>query len=93
VLRSCATDDKDLETVKVHRLVALLSEMDVESTGNVTADQFMAAVRKDPFVAKLMLQPNLHFKKFVKIRGSTSGAPAGPWNADELTEALASGSE
>jgi len=89
VLRSCATADQDLETVKVHRLVALLSEMDVERTGTVTVDQFLGAVRKDPFVAKLMLQPNLHFKRFVKVGGAGATASGGPWDADELAAALA----
>ncbi|KAA0164266.1 hypothetical protein FNF31_02500 [Cafeteria roenbergensis] len=72
VLRACATDDPALERVKAERLVAELSALDVDKSGVVTLEQFLEAVGRNPFLAKLMLQPNEHFRRFVSVAPSTA---------------------
>lgn len=86
VLKSCVTDDVRLETVKAKRLVAMLAEIDVDGVGLVTEEQFIEAVRRDPFLAKLMLQPNLHFQRFVDTDSTTT--EAGPWDVSSLRAAV-----
>jgi Ca2+-binding EF-hand superfamily protein len=87
VLKSCVTDDVRLETIKAQRLVAMLAEIDVEKSGKVTLEQFIEAVRRDPFLAKLMLQPNLHFQRFVETE-TAAAAETGPWDVSSLRAAV-----
>lgn len=99
VLRASSTDDERLEAIKVERLAGILKEMDTDKTGMVTFDQFHGAIRRDPFLAKLMLQPNLYFRRWVEASaadGLASGASdvetAGrSWSRSHILQALRKG--
>jgi Ca2+-binding EF-hand superfamily protein len=99
VLRASSTEDERLEAIKVERLAGILKEMDTEATGMVTFEQFHNAIRRDPFLAKLMLQPNLYFRRWIEASasdglpsGSSSGGGHGrSWSRSHILEALRNG--
>jgi len=91
VLRSCATGDAKLEEVKAQRIVSLLSDMDADLDGTVTWEEFYAAVQRDPFIAKLLLQPNREFRRFVDLPASprAGGAPASRvWDSEHAVRVV-----
>jgi calcium-dependent protein kinase len=88
VLRASVTSDAKLEEVKIHRLVNLLAAMDVEKSGHVTIEQYLEAVKRDPFLAKLMLQPNLHFQRFVAVGDGASSSASAGWDVKAVKHAL-----
>jgi len=81
VLAACATDDPVLERVKRERLTAVFTTMDTAGSGRVGYHVFRAAVLQDPMLAKLLLQPNKHFTRFVQAAATAGEDPApGPWD-------------
>ncbi len=78
VLKACATSDSSLEMIKAQRISALLAEADVDNSDSITVDEFLNAVGKNPFLAKLLLQPNLHFQRFVAV-GEEGEADSKAW--------------
>jgi calcium-dependent protein kinase len=99
VLRACATDDDAFEEVKLNRLRLILRDMDVDRTGKVTFPEFASAVARDPMLLKLLLQPNLHFKRFVARMGTTgvsspdlsSRSGRRQWSLGEVWELIQNG--
>jgi len=77
VLQACATTDPVLEVVKAERLCAAFADMDSDGDGSVSFDDFLAGIRRDPFLAKALLSPNLHFRRYAREDSAEAAAAGG----------------